>query len=618
MKKILLVLAPLVFFISLISLEGKAQGNLSGTQDSSKSSPAWQPAKLGAPLLRDPIWVYDNWSAYDELADTVPLTEALAMRELNEIIRLHSFGVHFDYYMMNAFWFAPDGAYRTWRRPDWPDGPDRWIAACKANGIQPGLWFGTNSLVKIHAAPQWRDSQGQFINRVDFEGSMSFYEGGFLPDFMKTLQFWYDHGIRMFEFDMADFGAATLAAKKTQSSDEIQAHNQSAFREALKRFRQKNPDIVLVGFNGFGGDQETTADPFPFHHPVDLRWLEVFDSLYSGDPKPSDVPEVNFWRSMDIYSDHMARGYEQSLIPLERIDSAEFFMGDTGTAYHRKTNAWKGMLLLTAARGGWKNTIYGNLEFLDAEKARWFAKVQKMYAPLQALGRTKTFGGIPGEVEPYGFGSVDFGGAIYTVVNPAQAVREIEVPLLSRVQEPLQKGRIIFRDAGFAPILRDNKITLGPGQMVAVGFGRYAGSEFDLGVQEDVRIPRKIAPIDTSFSTKEANTIEATVAAPAKGDLRVIFQQWSKDGGIMRSQPGWDSVHPAPSFGKVIKIWAEQNGKSVPVEIDYDRQMLSGLSWGAGEIRSKGFVPRQPITIHCSSAEKGLIVLQGRVYSVEY
>ena len=29
--------------------------------------------------------------------------------------------------------------------------------------------------------------------------------------------------------------------------------------------------------------------PFPFHSPVDLRWLEVFDSPLLGDPRPSDV-----------------------------------------------------------------------------------------------------------------------------------------------------------------------------------------------------------------------------------------------------------------------------------------------------------------------------------------
>jgi hypothetical protein len=74
----------------------------SGTQTTSESR--WDPSVVGAPLLRDPIWVYNDWSAYDELSDNIPLTEDLAMRELNEILRLRKLGVHFDYYMMDAFW----------------------------------------------------------------------------------------------------------------------------------------------------------------------------------------------------------------------------------------------------------------------------------------------------------------------------------------------------------------------------------------------------------------------------------------------------------------------------------------------------------------------------------
>jgi len=116
---------------------------------------AWDPSRLSKPLLRDPIWVYSNWSSYDELSDRIPLTEELAMRELSEIVRLRKLGVHFDYYMMDAFWFDPDGAYRIWRKPNWPTGPDRWITECRRNGILPGLWFSTNTLVKINAAAPW-------------------------------------------------------------------------------------------------------------------------------------------------------------------------------------------------------------------------------------------------------------------------------------------------------------------------------------------------------------------------------------------------------------------------------------------------------------------------------
>ena len=36
--------------------------------------------------LQDPIVVYNNWSSYDELSDNVPLTEQLAMKELDELL----------------------------------------------------------------------------------------------------------------------------------------------------------------------------------------------------------------------------------------------------------------------------------------------------------------------------------------------------------------------------------------------------------------------------------------------------------------------------------------------------------------------------------------------------
>jgi hypothetical protein len=445
---------------------------------------------------------------------------------------------------------------------------------------------------------------------------MSFFEGGFLTDFMDVLQYWYDRGIRMYKFDFIDFDAATPAAERAYSREGIRRRNRDAFREALKKFRVKNPGVMLVAFNGFGGDMESTAGPFPFRNPIDLRWLEVFDSLYSGDPRPSDVPGTNFWRSMDIYSDHMVRRYEQSGLPLERIDSTGMMIGNTGTIYYRKTHAWRGMLWGMMARGGWVNTIHGNLEFLDEEKARWFARAQSLYEKLQALGRTKSFGGIPGNVEAYGFGSFDATGSVYTVVNPAQSVQELELPKLSRVQAASSAARLIFRDAGFVPILQGSRITLGPEQMAAVGFGRYADATFDFGVQEDVVIPKTIASLEAGFHEAGKNTIEAVIQPPAKGDLRVIFQQLDEHGNIMRSWPG--GPPNGKSVATVLKIAVEQNGRALPVDIQYDKLIWSGLSWGAGEVPHKDFAPSGPITIRCSSAEQGSVKLEAHLYAVSY
>jgi len=126
---------------------------------------------------------------------------------------------------------------------------------------------------------------------------------------------------------------------------------------------------------------------------------------------------------MDIYSDHMVRRYEQSFLPLERIDSTGFMIGNTGTIYYRRDKCLERMLLLMVARGGWLNTIHGNLEFLGDEEAKWFGRVQEIYEGLQAMGRTKTFAGFLGTWSLTDSASLDSGRAIYTVMNPAQSRR---------------------------------------------------------------------------------------------------------------------------------------------------------------------------------------------------
>jgi len=303
----------------------------------------------GAAGLNQPVAVYNNWSAYDELSDNIELTEALAMKELGEILRLRRAGVRIDYYVMDAFWFSPAGGYREFRRPHWPNGPEGWLTACRTNGIKPGLWVASNVPFDLNPLPEWRSS-------MDATGSaMSFFDGGFLAQFMQTLQFWYDRGVRMFKFDFANLTIATREFARSLSKAEVIERNSNALRNALMEFRKKNPDVVFAAFNGFGGDTENEGTSAPVRTGVDLRWLQAFDSLYCGDPRLSDVPARNFWRSMDLYSDHMVRYFAAAGLPLERIDNTGCMVGVAGTCYGRRTDAWKGMLLLEHARGGWMN-----------------------------------------------------------------------------------------------------------------------------------------------------------------------------------------------------------------------------------------------------------------------
>ena len=218
---------------------------------------------------------------------------------------------------------------------------------------------------------------------------------------------------------------------------------------------------------------DDTFSPLPFKDPADLRWLQVFQMQYTGDPRPGDVPENNFWRAMDIYSDHSVRRFEQSGFPLERIDSTGFMIGKTGTIYYRGLHAWKGAYILMMARGGWVNTIHGNLELIHGADALWMARAQKLFFTT-GRGRIKIRRHSRRSRSPMDSAASTTRGAVYVVMNPAQDMATIKLPLLAPDQPPLGIGRIQFRDAGFVPKLAGNQITLGPGQMAMVGFGAYA------------------------------------------------------------------------------------------------------------------------------------------------
>jgi hypothetical protein len=69
---------------------------------------------------------------------------------------------------------------------------------------------------------------------------------------------------------------------------------------------------------------------------------------------------------------------------------------------------------------------------------------------------------------------------------------------------------------------------------------------------------------------------------------------------------------------KVLVLQAAQGGKTIPIEIDYDKVIWSGLSWAVGEIRHTALHGSDPLTIRCSSGEKDPVVVDCKVLVVQY
>lgn len=98
--------------------------------------------------------------------------------------------------------------------------------------------------------------------------------------------------------------------------------------------------------------------------------------------------------------------------------------------------------------------------------------------------------------------------------------------------------------------------------------------------------------------------------------LRILFQQFVKDGFPVRS---WGGAPPdGQTMDKLLKIRCTEAGHELPLVIEYDKMIWSGLSWAAGKLRQGSFDPAAPVKIECSSTEKEELRLEARVYAIDY
>jgi hypothetical protein len=455
----------------------------------------------------------------------------------------------------------------------------------------------------LHCIPEWENS-------LAANNHLCLFEGDYLNHLMETFQMYADKGVKLFKFDFAHFDAATEAAKDTYSTEEIIQMNQQAFLNAIKTFRRKNPDVIIIAYNGFGGSMNATTAPFSQTVDLRWRWLEIFDVMYCGDPRLSDVPMMNFWRSKDLYSDHMVFQWVYNGVPLSRIDNFGALLGTTGTCYNRGNTAWKGTVLLSLARSSWFTMYSGNLELLNNADATWLARVQQTYMQLQKYGYNTLWGETPGTGKPYGYRSETIDGSILlTACNPSHSFQEIDLGEQSA-------GRILFHDKGFTPVIKGGKLILGPEQLTVVGFGGYNSSKYDWGVEDEVIIPQKSVLLTKEFQPVDTHSAKLRVTPPAKHHIQIFFQQCRKDGTPFRSSGG-----PPPNglpMDRFLQISAKQGGKEIPVKIEYDKKIWSGLSWAAGEIEARNMDFKQPLEITCTSKNGEAQYFKIEVYSVFY
>jgi hypothetical protein len=433
---------------------------------------------------------------------------------------------------------------------------------------------------------------------------------------MAALQTWYDRGVRFFDFDSIDLSAATHAAAKLSPAD-IASRNAAALRQALQSFHDKNREAVLLVSIEPGVHQRfsipslASAGTGDSGQPAqaDLAQLGAFTVIAAGTPLPLTEPQANLWRAIDIQNDNSVRRLEQSGLSLAQVDSAGFTAaGSADSGMH----AWKGAFLLSLARGGWVNSIHGDLALVEKDDAHWMARAQHLFLNLQEQGHMRSFGGQSGSSEPYGFAGANDRGSVYVVVNPGDTAATLALPALSAGSQDQSAGRLQFTDAGFTPVLKDNSITLGPGQMAMVGYGDYAGSSFNLGVQQDVIIPHEVELVNAAFYSTNTGSLEASFDPPIDGVVRVVLRpRFSAGEALPMLNLGADA-------SRAFTLDASQYGRPIPVRLDKGNKVESGLGWTVGEIDVNDLTPGVPLVVSFHSKDADMASLEASAYAVEY
>jgi len=454
--------------------------------------------------MRRPFSIYCDWAMHDELGDDIELDEAMTLKALDILERWKTeFGVSFDYYLLDAFWFDPRMPYTAFKKSHWPEGFTRARDRILALGMTPGLWYDVNS--------SWLSPEGWQASLSAAGRGHSLTEGpysaGLESGWRYALDTW---GVRLFKLDFANFYVA--AGGSRLSAEENYARSVGVLRDILSRLRQEYPDLVVIAYNGFERWPGYLGSPIgmPLRQGFDLAWLSVVDYLYSGDPRPSDLVRTNLRRSIDVFQDHQVWVMKHNGFPLERVDDHGCMVGSSNTAFYQGSHGFKRTYLGSLARGGQRDIYYGDPALLSDDEIRFMAAARKLFFDAFCSGLTTVLvGGEPGNCAWHGTLTGGAAAGLLYLVNGSCSKVHVEIALPGLLQ-----ARVLFADGTLDIPLSTGAenllIELLPEQVALVGLGDYAEASMSLGTSADSLQPSQLLPLSVSWQPTSGDSLTTT------------------------------------------------------------------------------------------------------------
>ena len=543
-------------------------------------------ATLG-PMNHPPLSIYSTWGLHDELGDNVQLTEALATRALDGVLRWRDrHGLTTDIFHLDTFWFDPVRGYRHFHPEFWPQGPDRLLARLKKEGMRLGLWYSTTgSRLNVPAWAESRTGTGDWAGYSLVDGP---YFDHLRADLLHISRAW---DIGLHKFDFVDFGGSALGITRTMAETRRRASERLTSLlcelKAVGGAEGRRPAHIIVHCGFARQNNEFLSNDPTQPHAVDAGMLEGIDGFFSGDPQPSDLPATRLTRAADLYQDHQVRKMLATGFPLPRIEDHGAMCASTNTANQRKNSGLRRSHLGSLARGGKRDLFYGDPDLADDGDVVSMKKARAVFHDAWAKRlETAPVGGEPGIAPWHGWMTGGARRGLLWLVNPSLETRVVRVPIVD-----LAFARVLFRD-GLAPLLQVQHdvllIELLPEQALLIGLGHYADAAWDIGEDPTgchLAETRPVALTWTPTITGCAATLPAAIPAGRELLVTAMLRNMGRHafgpGNPIRYGKQHIRTGPAePVIHDLLRITVEVGGKPLAHSAQVPATPVwSGMSW---------------------------------------
>ena len=375
---------------------------------------------------RENLKIYCDWGLHDDLADNVELTEELTLsniRKLDELMQKS--GVHFDYYLMDAYWFEENQPYIRFKARTFPDGIDNIIRRLEERGMRFGLWFDLNC---IHAHLKGMEKYDTLLQN----GSLCFACDEIAEMMYEAIRYHIlNHKVSLIKLDFAYFECKNPAHGHSTDFVESKEKSIANFIRMTERLRQLDPALKIICYNGWTTELDWIGSvKKKSGFAVSPYWSRAVDYVYCGDPRPSEIASPELADSLVYYTDAMIRNFYDALMPFGGIDDHGTMIGDTSTIYKLGKKLFRCVWLMNAMRGSGKLHLYGKTDLLDDSDAEYLRLIGGVFDEIcSGSYDTSCILGDPRKGEVYGY-SVSEGDMGYAVIlNPTTCSQRFALTL---------------------------------------------------------------------------------------------------------------------------------------------------------------------------------------------